>query len=114
MARIIATGVPAKYPELGEIRVIVDGTDVEIENVSFEIKNGDDFEPAPFMEELFDLDMKKGPEYPLCADPETMRCALFILFAWFGEEHSCWIKEPEHVKIEGEIEPMESEPGVIY
>ena len=114
MAKIIAEGVPEKYKALGKIKVTVEGTDVEIKNVKFEQEFKGEYVEADFLEEFFDQDMKEGPTYPLCADPETMRCALFVLYEWFGEDRSCWIEEPKHVKVEGEIEPMESEPGAIY
>ena len=114
MTRIVATGVPQKYPTWGEMRITIEGTETEIHSTCFELKVGDKYFEEPGFEQFFDEDMKNGPSYPLCAEPETMRCALFILYEWFGEAESCWIKEPEHVKIEGEIEPMESEPGVIY
>ena len=114
MARIIASGTPVKHPELGEIRIIVDGDEVEIENIEFQSRRNDKWEKASQFEKLFNEDLKEGPSYPLCADPFTMRCALFVLFEWFGEAESCWIEEPKHVKLEGEIEPMESVPGRIY
>lgn len=116
MAKITAQGVPAKYPEFGQIRIIIEGTDVEIQKTSFELymKSKDKWIPMSFLEDVFNDDMERGPHYPLCAEPETMRRALFILYEWFGEDKSCWVEEPKHVIVEGEIEPMESEPGVIY
>ena len=114
MATITATGTPVKYPELGEIQIIVTGDMVDIDVVSFYSKKGGLFEKDDSIKKLFDEDMKKGPTYPLCAEPFTMRCALFVLFEWFGEAESCWVEEPKHVILEGEVEPMESEPGVIY
>ena len=114
MASITATGIPEKYPEMGEIRIYVDGGDVEIENAIFRKMVDGKWMDAPEVEKVFKLDLKRGPSYPLCAEPYTMRCALFILFEWFGEAESCWIEEPKHVILEGEVEPMPYEPGVIY
>lgn len=114
MTKIVATGVPVKYKGLGEIRVTVEGTETEIQNITFEQAFEEEYVPFPDLEALFDKDMDRGPTYPLCAEPETMRCALFILYEWFGEDKSCWIMESKHVIVEGEIEPMESDPDVIY
>ena len=114
MARIVATGIAEKLKPLGEIRVIIEGGEVEIEKTTFERKVNGKWEYDFRVETVFDVDMKNGPHYPLCAEPETMRRALFILLEWFGEAESCWVKEPKHVKVEGEIEPMPSEPGAIY
>ena len=87
---------------------------MDIKKNLFERKRDGVWEQDPSIEPVFDYYMDKGPSYPLCAEPETMRRALFVLYEWFGEDRSCWIKDPEHVTVEGEIEPMESEPGVIY
>ena len=114
MARITATGVPVKNPELGEIRIYVSGDEVKIKDVTYRAKVNGKWTDAPEIEKLFKKDLREGPRYPLCAEPYTMRCALFVLFEWFGEAESCWVEEPKHVILEGEIEPMESEPGVIY
>ena len=114
MARIIATGTPENRPGLGPIRITIEGGPVKIESVSYERKTESGWEKAQELGYYLQEDLKKGPSYPLCADPFTMRCALFVLFEWFGEAESCWVKEPEHVKLEGEIEPMEYQPGVIY
>ena len=115
MTKIVASGVPVGLGLDTEIRVTVEGTDVDIHKVTFEIMYEGNMKDFPELEDFFDRDMAEGPVYPLCADPETMRRALFVLYKWFGEENSCWIKEPEHVKIvEGEVESMPSEPGVIY
>ena len=105
MAKIIAKGKPVKYPKFGEIKIVVEGGLVDIESSKVN---------KSAVEAVFRKDIKDGPQYPLCADPNTMRSALFVLFEWFGEERTCWVEEPEHVKLEGEIEPMESDPGVIY
>ena len=114
MAKITATGVPKKYPELGRIRITVEGGLVKIDKIAYERETGNGWEKAQELGYYLQEDLKKGPSYPLCADPFTMRCALFVLFEWFGEAESCWVKEPDHVKLEGEIEPMENKPGVIY
>lgn len=114
MARITASGVPVKYPELGEIRIFAYGTDKEIEDVDFRKKIDGKWVDAPEIDDYLKKDLKEGPSYPLCAEPFTMRCLLFVLFEWFGEAESCWVEEPKHVILDGEIEPMESEPGVIY
>lgn len=111
---IIARGVPVKYPELGDIRIYVSGTDKEIYDVDFRKKVGTELVDAPEIEKLFRQDLSEGPSYPLCAEPYSMRCALFILYEWFGEAESCWVEEPKHVTFSGEIEPMPSEPGVVY
>ena len=114
MASITATGVPVKYPEMGEVRIYIDGDEKEINDASFRSKNSGDWADDPEIEKRFRKDLKVGPTYPLCAEPFTMRCALFVLFEWFGEDKSCWVEEPKHVILDGDIEPMESEPGVIY
>ena len=114
MATITATGTPVKHPELGEIKIVVIGDMVDIDIASFYTKQSEVFKEDDSIKRVFDEDLKKGPSYPLCAEPFTMRCALFVLFEWFGEAESCWVTEPEHVKLDGEIEPMESKPGVIY
>ena len=114
MTIIRAMGVPEKYPELGDIRICVYGDDKEISDVEFKRKIEGEFVDAPDIETVFKHDMRKGPSYPLCAEPYSMRCALFILFEWFGEAESCWVEEPKHVIFSGEIEPMPNEPGVIY
>ena len=113
MATITATGTPEKYPFLGEIKIVVTGNEVNIDSVEYSAKINEKWEDDPSISVLFDEDMKKGPSYPLCAEPETMRCALFVLYEWFGEAELCWVGEPQHVKIEGEIEPMENLPGTI-
>lgn len=114
MAKITATGVPEKYPEFGDLRIVVDGDFTDIENVTVEVKKNGEYVDIPEIKDMLYEDMEKGPHYPLCAEPNTMRCALFILFEWYGEEESCWTQEPNHVKLEGIIEPMPSNPGVVY
>ena len=110
MTRIKAMGTPVKHPELGEIVVSVKGTEKDIRGLRcMSIKNGAcSFDPA--VEKQMEEDLRKGPSYPLCAEPRTMLCAYFVLLEWFDET-----TEPsKHVTLEGEIEPMEYEPGVIY
>lgn len=114
MARITATGTPVKYPELGEIRITVTGDEVNIDKVRFESRRDRYWEEDPAIDNFFRKDLRRGPRYPLCAEPFTMTCALFVLLEWFGEADSCWTEEPKHVILEGEVEPMESEPGRIY
>lgn len=112
MTKVIASGVPEKYPEYGKITITVTGDPINISNIEIEAENEVIQQVAA---ETLDEDMARGPSYPLCAEPETMRCIFFVLLEWFGEDKSAWIKEPEHVKIaEGEIEPMESDPDMIY
>lgn len=114
MAKITATGIPVVYPELGYIRITVEGGLVNIDKITYEKRVGGSWVQTGSVEHYLNEDMKRGPSYPLCANPNTMRCALFVLFEWFGEAESCWIEEPKRVILEGEIEPMESIPGVIY
>lgn len=114
MTRIVATGVPEKYPELGDIQIEIEGTDVVIEKMTFSKRDDNGSSNSLIIRAMFERDIKQSPKYPLCAEPDTMRCALFVLFEWFGEADSCWTEEPEHVKLEGEIAPMESKQGVIY
>ena len=114
MARIVATGVPEKHPELGDVKISISGTEKDIRLVKFYAMNNGLYEESSYVKMIFDEDMKEGPSYPLCAEPYSMRCALFVLFEWFGEAESCWVEEPKHVKLEGEIEPMESISGRIY
>ena len=110
MTRIIASGVPVKYPDFGDIRVIVNGDEREIKSVSLQTKKGDKWIDDLSFEPWFTTDLEKGPSYPLCAEPDTMLCAYFVLLEWFGES----TKPGDHVVIEGEIEQMEWEPGAIY
>lgn len=117
MTKIVAQGVPQHdfVKDFGPVTITVTGDEVTIYDIKFEYENDEYGINAMLAREWFDRDMERGPHYPLCAEPHTMRRALFILYAWFGEEDSVWIKEPEHVKVvEGEVEPMPSEPGVIY
>lgn len=114
MARIIASGIPEKHPILGEIGIIVTGDDTKISSIEYSSKIDGEWIDDQSIEVLFSSDMKRGPSYPLCADPDTMRCALYVLLEWFGESESCWIEKPKRVKVEGYIEPMESLPNVIY
>ena len=114
MAKITATGVPVKYPELGDIKICISGDEVSIQDSSIQRKMDGKYIRDAELVELLKHDLKRGPSYPLCAEPFTMRCALFVLFEWFGEAESCWIEEPKHVILEGEIEPMPNDPDVIY
>ena len=115
MTRIIAQGTPQKYPVFGPVRIIAEGREVEIGKITYENQANDgSWKPNDVMEIAFKHDMDLGPSYPLCAEPNTMRRVLFTLYKWFGEEDSCWIEESKHITIEGEIDPMPSDPDVIY
>ena len=112
MSKITATGTPTKYPEIGEIRIVANGEEDEIESISFELKLGDSFEPAPFLEDLFNRDMQEGPSfYTPYQEPETMGYALAILCEWYGGYPECW----NSVQVDGEIgEEIEYDPDAIY
>lgn len=114
MSMIVANGVPEKHPGLGEIRVVVKGNETEIEEAFFWKKEDGKWVESEQVLNYFMDDMDKGPTYPLCAEPNTMRCAYFVLLEWFGEADKIPDEKNRHVKLAGEIEPMESEPGVIY
>ena len=114
MAKITASGIPEKYPEFGKLKVEIIGEYVDIDNISVLAEKNGELVEAPEITALLNEDMAKGAHYPLCAEPNTMLCALFILYEWYGEDAKCWIQEPTHVKLEGEIELMPSDPGVIY
>ena len=114
MAKIYAEGKPEKHPELGEIRVTVEGGEVEINRLICERRYDGSWEKSKGTRDLLINDMRKGPLYPLCAEPATMLCAYFVLLEWFGEASSAWVEEPTHVELEGEIELMESDPNVVY
>jgi hypothetical protein len=112
MSKITAAGVPSKYPDLGDIRIVVDGTETEIQGVSFEVKLENDYEPAPGLEGVFDDAMKQGPGcYVPVQEPETMSWALAILCEWYGGYPECW----NSVQVDGEIgEEIEYDPDAIY
>lgn len=116
MTKIVAKGTPIGYAKVfGPVTITVTGDRVNINSIKFEYPGKTGELAAGYARKAFDRDMERGPHYPLCADPNTMRCALFILLEWFGEDKSAWVEEPKHVKVvEGEVEPMPSEPGVMY
>ena len=112
MSKITATGIPKKYPDLGDIRITISGTETEIQDISFEAKNVNDYEQAPSLEEIFDVDMRLGPGcYIPVQEPETISWALAVLCEWYGGYPECW----NSIQVDGEIgKEIEYDPNVIY